>query len=88
MGELMEKKEIVITTPKKIYLVKKVITNRGYKERGDENLYPAKKEYTTFEEALSEAKRLSAIHSGCFMVFESIYYIESVEIRQEGQMNV
>ena len=84
----MEKKEIVAITPKKIYLVKKIITNRGYKERGDDNLYPAKKEYTTFEEALSEAKRLSAIHSGCFMVFESIYYIESVEIRQEGQMNV
>ena len=77
--------KIKVDAPDKIYLVKTVITNRGYKERGDDNLYPAKKEHTSLEEALSEAKRLQSIHSGCFMVFESIYFIQSVESLQEGR---
>jgi hypothetical protein len=87
-------KEIQESMPQKIYLVKKIYTDMGFIDSSKKNKYeqedlkyPTKIEHTTYESALVEAKRLQALHGGCFMVFESIYYITSVEVKQEGRFN-
>ena len=89
-----KKKEIQESMPQKIYLVKKIYTDMGFndsskkiKNEKEDLKYPTKIEHTTYESALVEAKRLQALHGGCFMVFESIYYITSVEVKQEGRFN-
>lgn len=58
------------------------------KQHEQEDLkYPTKIEHTSFDEAIEEARRLSSLYGGLFMVFESIYYITSVEVKQEGRFN-
>jgi len=79
--------------PQKIYLVKKIYTDMGFmdsskkiKYEHEDLKYPTKTEHTTYESALVEAKRLQALYGGVFMVFESVYFIRSINRLVEGKM--
>ena len=72
---------------KNIYLIKKVYEmDKNFIKEGKSLTedYPAKKHHPTFESAYEEAKRLHSLHGGSYMVFKSVYYINSVVVTKEG----